>query len=114
MMNILSGVQVEYQKQTKKEYIDKLENRIFKYNKYINILFEEIKILQDKVYKDIYGANLKQFWNTINYKDVGYLFLMIDFYNENTPIIHVRTWQPEDAKETKKGIFGLTSFDIER
>ena len=113
MLNSLSGAQIEYQKQTKKEYLEKLRNRIFKFNKHINILFEEIRITQDKVYKDIYGVNLKQDWNTSNYSDVGYLFLMVDFKDENNPIIHVRTWQPKEAKETKEGIFGLYSFDLE-
>jgi len=114
MINSLSGVQIEYQKQSKKEYINKLKDKIFKYNKYINILFEEIKITQDRVYPDIYGVTLKQYWNTTNYKDVGYLFLMIDFKDENNPIIHVRTWQPEDAKLTKEGVFTLNSFELVR
>ena len=107
-------VRIEYQKQSKKEYLEKLKNKIFKFNKYINILFEEIKITEDRVYPEIYGVNLKQNWNTSNYSDVGYLFLMVDFKDEYNPVIHVRTWQPEEAKETKEGIYSLNSFEIVR
>ena len=114
MMNKLGEVIVQYQKQTKKEYIEALENRIFKKNKYLDIVFDDIKIVKDLKYDDLYGVNLKQYWNASGYKDVGYLFLMIDFKEENNPIIHVRTWQPEGAEQTKKGIFGLNSFDIIR
>jgi hypothetical protein len=39
---------------------------------------------------------------------------MIDFKDENNPIIHVRTWQPEDAKLTKEGVFTLNSFELVR
>ena len=37
---------------------------------------------------------MMQSWNTKRYSDEGYLFLMIDFSNEDNPLIHVRTWQP--------------------
>jgi hypothetical protein len=113
-MNQLGKIRVVYQTQTKKEYIETLKNRIFKYNKYVNIVFDEIKIVKDLKYPDLYGVNLKQLWNTSGYKDVGYLFLMIDFKDENNPTIHVRTWQPEGAEQTKEGIFGLNSFDVVR
>jgi len=114
MMNQLGEVVVKYQVQDKKQYLETVQNRIFKNNKYINIIFDEIKIVKDLKYEDIYGVNLKQYWNTSGYKDVGYLFLMVDFKDENNPIIHVRTWQPEGAEQTKKGIFGLNSFDVVR
>ncbi|MBA4319504.1 MAG: hypothetical protein C0412_13970 [Flavobacterium sp.] len=114
MMNQLGESTVIYQVQTKEEYINSLKKRIFKINKYVNITFDSIKIVRDKKYIDIYGVTLKQHWNTPGYKDVGYLFLMIDFKDENKPMILVRTWQPEGAERTKKGIYGLNSFEIIR
>lgn len=114
MMNRIGGLKVEYQKQTKKEYMDKLKTRVFKYNKYIDVVFEGIKITEDRGYPEIYGVNLKQYWTTTSYKDVGYLFLMIDFKDDNNPVIHVRTWQPEEITKTDQEIFDLGSFNIER
>ena len=38
---------------------------------------------------------MMQGWNTTNYSDVGYLLLVIDFADDDKPLIHVRTWQPE-------------------
>ena len=103
-----------YQTRTKKEYVEALGNRIFKNNKYLDIVFDDIKIAKDLKYEDIYGVNLKQYWNASGYKDVGYLFLMIDFKDENNPIILIRTLQSEGAEKTKEGIYGLHSFDIVR
>ena len=85
---------IKYQKQSKTEYITKMK-RIFASNSYINIKFDDIEIVRHKKYPDIYGVNLKQGWNTTRYSDVGYLFLMIDFSDEDNPQIHIRTWQPE-------------------
>jgi hypothetical protein len=107
---------VKYQKQTKKEYIDKLK-RIFKSNDYINVKFEDIEIKQHKKYPSIYGVNMMQGWNTSRYSDVGYLLLVIDFTDEDKPQIHVRTWQPEKVKgkalaEEEK--FKLEQFNITR
>jgi hypothetical protein len=85
---------IVYQTQTKQEYVAKLEG-IFANNKYINIGFEDIEVMTHPKYSEIYGVTLKQKWNTTNYSDVGYLFLMIDFKDDDNPLIHVRTWQPE-------------------
>ncbi|MBA4319503.1 MAG: hypothetical protein C0412_13965 [Flavobacterium sp.] len=104
----------QYQIQTIAEHMKSLKERIFKHNKYVNIQFDSIKIVQDWRHENIYGVNLKQTWMTSGYRDVGYLFLMIDFSNETNPAIIVRTWQPESAKETKKGIYNLGSFEIIR
>jgi len=104
---------IEYQIKTKKEYLVSLAG-IFKNNARININFEEIEVARHPRYEDIYGVTIKQYWNTTNYSDVGYLFLMIDFRDQDNPQIHVRTWQPEkyNGKEIGKDeIFHLGSFD---
>ena len=90
----LSQEKVVYQKRTKKQYIDNLK-KVFASNKYINVLFDEVEVIQHPKLTDIYGVTLKQEWNTASYRDVGFVFLMIDFQDENNPLIQVRTWQPE-------------------
>lgn len=105
---------VTYQKQTKKEYIDKLR-RIFSSNAYINVKFEDLEIKQHKKHPSIYGVNMMQGWNTSKYSDVGFLLLVIDFSNEDKPQIHVRTWQPDrvDGKKlTEQDKFTLEQFNI--
>jgi hypothetical protein len=105
-----------YTTQTKKQYLDKLKY-LFQINKYLNIQFEDFEIQQHPKYPDLYGVVFMQDWNTQYYKDKGYVFLMIDFADENEPIIHIRTWQPEkfNGKQLSRDeIFRVTSFDITR
>jgi hypothetical protein len=107
---------VQYQKQTKKEYIDKLR-KIFASNSYINTKFEEIRIKQHNKYSTIYGVDMMQGWNTSKYSDVGYLLLVIDFSDDDKPQIHVRTWQPDrvDGKKlTEQDKFKLEQFKIRK
>ena len=109
----LGEEKIEYQVKTKKEYIAALSN-VFKNNSRINVLFEDVEVARHPRYDDIYGITLKQYWNTSNYRDVGYLFLMIDFRDGDNPQIHVRTWQPEKYNGKvidKDEIFHLGSFD---
>lgn len=84
---------VKYVRQNKEQYMTKLE-RVFKNNKYINIGFDDIAVLQHPVRENIYGVTLKQAWRTSNYSDDGWLFLAIEFHSETEMLIHVRTWQP--------------------
>jgi hypothetical protein len=114
----LNNNRVVYIKQTKMQYLEKLRN-IFKNTKYINVKFEDIEVTQHPKYDDIYGVNLKQYWHTSNYQDVGYLFLMIDFRDPKNPIIQVRTWQPDkddkgNVVTKKEDVFRLGSFRIVR
>ena len=104
----------EYQKYTQEVYLQNLSYKILRYNKFLNVVFSEIRINRDEVYPEIYGINFKQRLITNNYKDVGYIFFIIDFEDEQNPIFLVRAWQPEDAAMSKEGIFNLNSFDIER
>ena len=51
------------------------------------------------------------------YSDVGFIFLMIDFQDENHPLIQVRTWQPEKLNGrvlSRDEVFSLGNFDIVR
>lgn len=84
---------VERTKKTKAEYMADLE-RQFNNKKYINIHFTNLEVKQASgTDKDVYGVQVRQYYNSSNYNDDGYLFLMVDL-REELPIIHVRTWQP--------------------
>ena len=114
----LNNNRVVYIKQTKQEYLTKLQ-KVFKNTKYLNVKFEDIEVTQHPKYDDIYGVNLKQHWHTSGYKDTGYLFLMIDFKDPDNPTIQVRTWQPykDDYGMTvtkQEDVFHLGSFKIVR
>lgn len=105
---------IQYNKQTKEEYIAKLRG-IFKSVSYIKVTFDEIEVMRHPANKDFYGVTLHQGWRTSTYGDDGYLFLLWDFTNEDAPQIHVRTWQPDriNGKTLPKDeIFSLSDFDI--
>ncbi len=84
---------IRYNKQNKVEYMSKLE-KVFAANKYVNIQFEDISVVQHPAHNDIYGVTLKQAWRTTNYSDDGWLFLAIHFESDNKMYVDVRTWQP--------------------
>ena len=109
--------QIEYSVYNKKQYLANLK-RIFGINSYINIKFEEIVVTRHEGNPNIYGVTLKQNWNSTTYSDEGWLFLMIDYEDENNPLIWVRTWQPlkdntgKDLRYNTEDIFGLGSFPV--
>jgi len=84
---------VKYDIIPRDQYLKNLESA-FQRNAYINIKFEEIEVVQQDKSSPVYGVTLRQEWNSSTYSDVGWLFLMIDFENEDRPMIWVRTWQP--------------------
>ena len=112
LLNNLPKEKIIYIRQTKSEYISKMK-QIFGANKYLNIKFEDLKVVQHKIYPDYYGITIKQYWNSTLYNDIGYVFLLIDFSNEESPLIHVRTWQPSmvgDREIAKSEVFNIGSF----
>ena len=116
-MTLLNN-KVVYLSQTKQQYLQRLTN-VFNKTRYINVSFSDIDVVQHPKYDDIYGVTLRQVWHTDNYRDEGYLFLMIDFHDEYRPLVQVRTWQPykDDAGNvvtTDDEIFHLGSFKILR
>lgn len=103
---------IKFIQYSKKQYMERLRNVVFKKAKYIAVSFSEIDIKQHTSHKEIYGVSLKQRWNTEGYKDEGYLFLMIDFKNPDEPLIHVRSWQPEKFKDgTTVDLFDFPVID---
>jgi len=108
---ILGKDKIVYITQTKAEYIKSLKSTFAK-NKYINVQFDDIEVVQHPKNDKLYGVTLKQEWGSSTYNDTGYLFLMIDFKDEAHPMIHVRTWQP--VKEIPKNeVFKLSDFNIQ-
>ena len=105
---------IVYKKQTKQEYITNLR-RVFANNSYINVTFDEIKVMKHPVNKNYYGVTLHQGYKSSSYRDDGYLFLLWDFTDEQAPQIHVRTWQPDQingGRIPEEEIFSLSDFDI--
>ncbi|MDR2385350.1 MAG: hypothetical protein LBD80_06795 [Tannerella sp.] len=92
----LNDKDYNFQIQTKKEYLKNLNEKVFKKNRYLNIVFDSVKVLQHPGYDNIYGVTVKQQWNSPKYSDVGYLYLLIDCRRENEMQIFVRAWHPED------------------
>jgi hypothetical protein len=111
----LNNKKVVYSRQTKREYLSRLE-RIFKANKHINVLFDDIKVVRHPAHAEYYGVTLKQGYSSDTYSDEGYLFLLWDFTNPDAPQIHVRTWQPDkidvNTPLPEDEIFSIDDFDI--
>lgn len=116
--------EVIYKKQTKNQYLTKLENIFYNDKKnLIRVDFDEIKIMRHPnsapEYIRCYGVTLHQSYKSGTYRDEGYLFLLWDFTDENQPKIHVRTWQPDayskDGKTKERisedEIFSIADFD---
>lgn len=105
------GSSTLYKKMTKDEYIDNLKN-VFKVNKSINIDFRDIEIFRHRKsgYESYYGVRLKQKWVSDRYEDYGLLFFVIQFRENDYPIIWVRVWQ--DAKTSDNEKIGLGDIQI--
>lgn len=107
----LGAPTVKYRKQDKAQYMQSLRG-IFARNKYIDIKFDKISVVRHGVKPDFYGVTLHQDWNTSTYSDEGWLFLLWDFRDEQNPVIHVRTWQPNQIIKTDTDVFSLDDFFI--
>lgn len=115
MNNFMPEDKVIYNKQNKRQYLNNLA-RVFRSNKRINVMFDDIKVIRHPAKENYYGVTLKQGYTSDYYSDSGYLFLLWDFNKPDAPQIHVRTWQPEMINETtrlpEEEIFTCEDFDI--
>ena len=115
---------VKYKKQDKEQYLASLQ-RVFSKNEWIKVTFYEIgykgegggtAVTRSTENPNFYGVRLRQSWKSSSYSDEGYVFLLWDFTNEDKPVIHVRTWQPEyiekDKKLPEKDLFTLEDFGL--
>ena len=110
-----TGNKITYKKQNKQQYLTNL-GAAFRANKYINVVFDDIKVVAHPTKANVYGVTLHQEWNTNRYSDEGTVFMIWDFTNENEPKIHVRTWQADFLDKAKgeridpNEIFSLSDF----
>lgn len=101
--------EIQYTKQSKQQYLAN-QKRVFARNGYINVKFDEIKVLRHGANPNFYGVTLIQHWNSSTYSDEGILFLVWNFENPDSPQINVRTWQPMETPDDD--IFTLDNFKI--
>lgn len=87
---------VDYTRQSKREYLDRLFRKFDMKNSYINVKFDDIEVERNPLNPDIYGVTVRQEWYSTGYSDVGTVFLLWDFTNKLRPQIYVRTWQPNE------------------
>lgn len=104
--------------ENRKEYIRRLKE-VFNSNTTIKLSIAAKTIRQHAKYPEIYGVNFTQLWKDQNGGDnlesqmPGFVFLMIDFkHSEQTPTIHVRTWQPKDNIEKEQDKYFLRDFMV--
>ena len=102
--------QVQYLRQSKTEYIDRLSG-VFERNEWIDVSFEEIGLLRHPLHEYLYGVSMVQYYSSPTYSDEGYLFLLIDFQNDERPVIHVRTWQPR-YETPEQDVFSIGEIEI--
>lgn len=88
-------VRIKYDTLSKNQYMKRLD-RVFANNEFVNIRFTNTSFNTVNNINNVIGVQLKQEYFSSNYGDVGYLFLMVDLRHEK-PIIHVRTWQPNET-----------------
>lgn len=104
--------------ENRKEYIKRLRD-VFKSNTSIKLSIAGINIRQHAKYPEIYGVNFSQLWkdqnggNNLESQMPGFVFIMIDFkHSDETPTIHVRTWQPRDNIKKEQDKYFLRDFMI--
>ena len=103
--------EITYQRYTKSEYMERL-SKVFSYNEFVNIHFEDNVVKKAKRDISIYGIQIAQHYTSQTYADKGYLFLLVDLRDTANPVIHVRTWQPQ--KNEDGSIYGLEDFPFEK
>lgn len=104
--------------ENKKEYIDRLK-KVFDSNTSIKLSIAGMHVRRHAKYPEIYGVNFSQLWkdqsggDNLESQMPGFVFLMIDFkHGEQTPVIHVRTWQPKDNVEKESDKYFLRDFMV--
>ena len=86
--------EIEYSKLNKEQYMSRLATT-FRNNKFIKVKFDDITVRRHRAKEGFYAVTLRQDWQSSNYSDNGYVFLLWEFKEGSSPVVHVRTWQPE-------------------
>lgn len=107
---MMSFDKIIYTQKNKAQYMRDL-SALFKKNKWLNFQFDKISVLEHPTKENWYGVTLKQRCSlATGYKDEGWVFLLWDFTDPKTPVIHVRTWQPDklnDKELREEEVFGF-------
>lgn len=77
-------------------------------NEFINIRFASNDVLKLGKGGETYAIQIAQDYYSSSYGDKGYLFLIVDINDPDTPLIRLRTWQPE--KDPNFGLYGPGDF----
>lgn len=101
--------EIMYRKYNKAEYLARLR-LVFNQASYIKVDFSDIRVTKHPAIDGWYGVRVKQGYESPEYSDEGYVFMLWDFSDESHPQIHVRTWQPYWVDEND--IFNINSFRI--
>ncbi len=101
---------IRYTQYTKDEYLKNQAN-VFKNQKDIFVGYNSFKIMKKNKQDNVYGLSMRQFYQATSYSDEGYLFLLVDFNNEQ-PQIYVRSWQPQEWNET--ALIKLSNFNLNK
>lgn len=116
--------QMEYKDSFRKEYLKNLKT-CFNRSGYVSAHFENIVlddgdevslISQSIVNPNFYGVRFHTKWESNSgYFDSGYTMLLWDFTNDDEPIVHVRTWQPDliyGQRLRSTEIFSINDFGL--
>jgi hypothetical protein len=106
----LTKDQIKYQILTKTEYMSKLR-KVFNSISYLRLDFKDVSVERSKKHVNFYGIKLRQIWESSGYKDDGLLFLMVQFKDNEDPVIWVRTWQ-DTQKTPSEDVFDMHNFKI--
>ena len=119
--SIQVGNKNEYERviEDKSQYLARLR-KVFRDNQAIRLSLANMKIHPHVDYPEIYGVSFLQDWKSMEDSSIsledncpGYIFMMIDFKDsEDTPVIHIRTWQPSNHIKEQKDIYHLYDFII--
>ena len=101
---------IEQIRYTKTEYLMR-QRRIFEGREDIFLDFSKFGIHRKNNTTGIYGVSLRQGYESTGYSDEGYLFLLIDFNNDD-PQIYVRSWQPQEWDRST--LLELSNFRINK
>ena len=103
---------IKYTVHNKQQYISKLAQN-FNRNRYIKVTFSDVEVMRHPSNPNDYGVTLRQHWKSSSYEDDGYLLLVWEFRDGEDPVIHFRTWQPDEFHSLPQDeLFNILDFDI--
>ena len=93
---------IHYNRYSKDEYLKNLK-RCFDRNEFINIRFtnNDVQWLEKYEKEELFAIQIGQEYNSTTYSDKGYLFLLVDMTDHDSPQIKIRTWQPNEVSMSK-------------